>query len=249
MEKNKRHVEVPNSVVTINSEDMTVRERNKAYTDRGVYLHLRSFMNGKTMTALVSFETLSEQCKMSRGGTINAVNRLIQNGDIEKVKIGKCNGYKFNPHSDKFQMYDYEFIKNPDLDIKQQSVLMSIQPYMFINDNIGKVTLSLTDMSKLSNISIDTLSRRFEELEKQDILIRRITKNLQGNDTTAYEFNIAKIGQLILCKLEEHDEDIKELKRKDMENTAKIKMLENQVYSLKKIIAPNSNNNQEEIML
>ncbi len=206
MDHNKQHVQVPNSVSQPNQKQ-DGRTMRKEYNDLNTYAQLKKFMNGQTKMAIVSIARLAQDCEMSNQGIVNSLKRLEECGDIEKTKVGKCNAYKFNTKSEKFEMYDYEFLKNKDLSPKQKAFMIAIQKHLYVDKDTGiaKTTFSDKELSEKTGISESTIYRRVSELIANNFISKRLTTDSEGNSCEALEFNLPKFGQFVLCKIEQHD--------------------------------------------
>lgn len=202
----KQHVQVPNSVssIPVKQDGRTTR---KEYNDLNVYAQIKKFMNGQTKIAVVSIARLARDCEMSNQGIANAIKRLEECGDITKMKVGKCNAYKFNTNSEKFEMYDYEFLKNKDLTTQQKAFMIAVQKHLYVDKTTGiaKTTYSDKELSEKTGISESTIYRRVNELIDNNFINKRLTSDNDGNPTEALEFNLPKFGQFVLCKIEQHD--------------------------------------------
>ena len=206
--KINRHVQVPNSVgKNIDSDKKT--KHKKHYTDVLIYGFLRKNMDRNTMVAFISLRSIAEATDMSVGGVTAAIKRLEEAGDVAKIKMegGKNqNGYKFNPHSEKFEMYDLNFLENKELNSLQKSYYMIMQPYLYVDKDtgIGKTTYNDLEISELTGISKTVAQERRRELESMGFISRRLTTDMEGNSCEALEFNLPKFGQYVICKIEEH---------------------------------------------
>ena len=246
MEENKksnRHVQVPNSVASNIDSNKKTRYK-KHYTDVLVYGFLRKNMDGKTMVAFISLRGIAEATDMSVGGVTAAIKRLEESGDVTKIKMEggrNQNGYKFNPHSEKFEMYDLNFLENKELNNLQKSYYMIMQPHLYVNKDtgIGKTTYSDLEISELTGISKTVAQERRKELERMGFINRRTTTDIEGNSCEALEFNLPKFGQYVICKIDEHSEVIA---RQQME----INKLKQDMEIMKKFI---KNSNAEDIII
>ena len=202
-------------------------------------------MNKDTMTSFISLRQIAESVDMSVGGVTAAIKRLEEAGDVEKIKEGKNkNGYKFNPHSEKFEMYDLNFLDNKELNPLQKSYYMIVQPYLYVDkeSGIGKTTYGDKEISELTGISKAVAQQRRVELEQLGFINRRLTINKNGNSCEALEFNLPKFGQYVLCALEKHEEDIELLKQnylKMQEEYARVSMELNKMKSIIKLTTSN----------
>lgn len=231
--KTNRHVQVPNSVgKNIDSDKKT--KYKKHYTDVLVYGFLRKNMDGKTMVAFISLKIIADATSMSIGGVASAIKRLEEAGDVTKIKMDKGrnqNGYKFNPHSDKFEMYDLNFLENKELNNLQKSYYMIIQPYLYIDKEtgIGKTTYSDLELSQITGISKTVAQERRRELERLGFINRRLTTDINGNSCEALEFNLPKFGQYVMCKIQEHDNAITNINMKMNQMEQEISFLKRQL--------------------
>ena len=207
MEHSKnQHIQVPNSVSAPNLKQ-DGRTTRKEYNDLNVYAQIKKFMNGQTKMSIVSIARLAKDCEMSNQGVVNAIKRLEECGDIEKTKAGKCNAYKFNTKSEKFEMYDYEFLKNKDLTSQQKAFMIAVQKHLYVDKNTGiaKTTYSDKELAVVTGMSESTIYRRVSELIDNNFISKRLTSDNEGNSCEALEFNLPKFGQFVLCKIEQHD--------------------------------------------
>lgn len=207
MEHSKnQHVQVPNSVSLPDTrkDGRTVR---KEYNDLNTYAQLKKYMNSQTKMAIVSIARLAQDCEMSNQGVVNSLKRLEESGDIEKHKAGKCNAYKFNTKSEKFEMYDFEFLKNKNLTSQQKSFMIAVQKHLYVDKETGiaKTTYSDKELAERTGISESTIYRRVSELIDNNFISKRLTSDEAGNSCEALEFNLPKFGQFVLCKIEQHD--------------------------------------------
>ena len=207
MESSKnQHVQVPNSVSSL-QEKKDGRTINKEYSDLNTYAQLKKYMNNQTKISLISVVRLAQDCDLSNQGTINSLKRLEQSGDIEKLRIGKCNGYKFNTNSEKFEMYDHQFLNNKELTSQQKAVFIAIQKYSFIDkeNGIAKTSFSIEELAEKTGISKTTMYRRVSEMIDNNFISKRLSSDKNGNSCEVLEFNLPKFGQYVLCKIEQHD--------------------------------------------
>lgn len=202
----KQHVQVPNSVSTP-QDKKDGRIVRKEYNDLNTYAQLKKYMNSISKVAVVSIARLAKDCEMSNQGIVNSLSRLQENGDIEKLKVGKCNGYKFNTKSEKFEMYDYEFLKNENLTSQQKAFMIAVQKHLYVDHNAGiaKTSYSFPELAEKTGISESTIYRRVSELIENQFIMKRLSTDQDGNSCELLEFNLPKFGQFVLCKIEMHD--------------------------------------------
>jgi len=200
----EQQIAIPDSVLNFKQDGRTTR---KEYNDLNVYAQIKKFMNSQTKMSIVSIARLAQDCEMSNQGVVNAIKRLEECGDIVKTKVGKCNAYKFNTKSEKFEMYDYEFLKNKDLTTQQKAFMIAVQKHLYVDKDTGVAKTTYTDkeLSEKTGISESTIYRRVSELVDNQFISKRLTSNNEGNPVEALEFNLPKFGQFVLCKIEQHD--------------------------------------------
>lgn len=231
-----QHVQVANSTSSnITSERTTTTK--KYYTDLMVYAVLKMAMNKDSKKSYKTLRKIAEETGMSLGGVQSAIKRLEEANDIFKTKEANRNAYQFNEKSEKFEMYDFTFLNNEDLNNLQKSFYIAIQKHLYIDKKtgVGKTTYSNKELSEKTGISEKVIAERKKELEDLGFVTRRLTSDKDGNSCEALEFNLPKFGQYVLCTLEKHEEDIAQLK----ENYAKSNMEINKLKSLLKLALPN----------
>lgn len=212
-----QHVQIPNGT----TENVTSEQKKpdkKYYTDLFVYAILKKYMISESGISLVSLRKIAEETSISLGGVQSAIKRLEEAKDIEKVKItGKNqNGYKFNPTSKKFEMFDKQFLDNKILTPHQKSFMITMQQHLFIDkqSGIGKTTYSSKELSEKTGLSERVINERRRELEISGFISRRTTTDKDGNACEALEFNLPKFGQYILCKLEETEKNMQDIQER-----------------------------------
>lgn len=243
----KQHVQIPNKTVENTTSERGTTDK-KFYTDLLVYACLRKYMVAESGISLVSLRKISEESEISLGGVQSAIQRLIDAKDINKIKISgrNQNGYTFNKTSEKFEMFDKEFLENKDLTNLQKAFMIMIQPHLFIDKSIGigKTTYTSKELSEKTGLSERVINDRRRELEVGGFISRRLTTTKEGVSCEALEFNLPKFGQYVLCKLEKLEQDVDKTK----EQIADMQMKINKLESIIKIAAPNALNIEEAII-
>jgi len=209
----KQHVQIPNKTVENTTSERGVPDK-KYYTDLLVYACLKKYMVAESGISLVSLRKIADETTISLGGVQTAIQRLIDAKDINKIKVSgrNQNGYTFNKTSEKFEMFDKEFLDNKDLTYLQKAFMIMIQPHLFVDKQlgIGKTTFSSKELSLRTGLSERVINDRRRELEEGGFISRRLTTDKDGNSCEALEFNLPKFGQYVLCKLEELDKNVNE---------------------------------------
>lgn len=223
-----RHVQVTNSVSSNITSEKT--SKKKHYTDLLVYACLKKYMDKNSRISIVTLRQVAEETTLSLGGVQSAIKRLEEALDIEKIKIlnKNQNGYRFNAKSEKFEMFDYDFLDNEFLTVQQKSFMIAVQKYLFIDKEtgVGKTTFSNKELSMYTGISERVILERRKELEQSGFISSRLTTNKDGGVCEALEFNLPKFGQHVLYKLEEHDKHLHSLDEKYASAEMRINKLE-----------------------
>ena len=239
----KQHVQVPNSTTKNVTSEVKNKNSKKHYTDLLVYACLRKHMDKDSKTSQVSLRKISDETGLSLTGIQSAIKRLIDNNDIEKSNAENkgANSYKFNSGSEKFEMYDKEFLENKELSTLSKSFMIAVQPYLYVDkgSGIAKTTFNTKEISDRTGLSKKVVNERIKELEISGFISKRLTEDKYGNSCEAIEFNLPKFGQHVLYKLEEHDIDIKQLKEKSAAQEMEINKLK---YMVKQLAKNNPNN-------
>lgn len=232
-----QHIQVSNSTSS-NLTSQKSPNNKKHYTDLIVYAFLKMTMDKNTKISFKSIRKIAEETGMSTGGVQSALRRLEESGDIKKTEIKnkKMNGYLFNEKSEKFEMFDYTFLRNEELDNKSKSFMMSIQKHLYIDKSTGiaKTTYNNRELSEKTGLSERVVSERTKELERMGFMSKRLTTDKDGNNCEALEFNLPKFGQHVLYTLEKHEEDIMKLKAESIQ----LKMELDQIKSTLKFVLP-----------
>ena len=170
---------------------------------------------------------------------INSIRKSIkileENKDISVSKKGRQNVYKFNPNSEHFEMFDYDFINNNNLDAKDKSYIIVSQQHMYKDGKLGTISYSDEELGKLIGLTARTVALRNKELQNKNILT--IRKSPLKDKTTGLfkeikQFDLELIGQAILFlgkKVNEHDIILDS-------HTEKLKEQEDEIKQLKEMI-------------
>lgn len=212
-QKAPRHVQVPTSFMHRSTQDPR---------DVVVYTFIKKHMDKATLIAYPSITTISNETSFSRAYIVSAINRLVQNKDIEVVKGGKghSNRYKFNKNSDKFEMYSYDFLEDKEYSINVKMVILILQQYMFKDEyGIGKISYSFRELSLLTGLSRAFLSKSHKELEELGILSyvdNKKSNSLAGIKGRTMKYSLKELHQEFITvkkQVEENTEDINQIKK------------------------------------
>lgn len=242
MEENKRHVQVPN--------DMT-KTNVISPKDLLIYTAIKRYAN-KEGISYPSLKRISEDS----GAAINTVRKSIsileREGYIEIDKSKKGNIYHCIK-CDNFEPFSYEFLDRKDLSFTDKAYYIASQQYMIKDNNVGKISFTNKELSKVINMPESTISKCNRSLQSKGYLTILDTK-MKDLETGILKkekvFDLEKLGQSIVFILKAHHEQIKQ-------NTADIadikessKAIINENISLKKdieILKTNYNKLYEEL--
>ena len=212
---NKQHVQIQSDI------NEGLKANTLEYTDILVYACMKKYMNKDTLQTFVSISTIVKDTSLSRSSVMRAITSLILSGDLillEKTKNKKV--YKFNKISDKFEKYTYDFLEHEDLDAKQKAYLILVQPLLFKKGLEGRTQYSDIEISKLTGMSRDTVSRRKKELLSKGYITNQLITDKNGNSSNVTIYALDKMLQTLAIDTKKNTEDIAQL-QKDQERLQK----------------------------
>jgi DNA-binding MarR family transcriptional regulator len=204
-------------------------------TDVLIYLYLKCYDN-KEHKCYPSLSTLSKRSKAAVNTIKKAINNLVLAGYIDVKKIGRSNYYFFKK-TIKFDKFYLSFIDNTDLTFKEKAYIACIYQYMYKDiAPYGKLSFTNKDLADLINVSEDGVYRLNKSLVRKKVLqiLKESKRNLEtGCPEELKLFDLQKCGQAALWLIQDNCERIEELERKDKEKDKIIKMLKEEINSLK----------------
>lgn len=158
--------------------------------DLVIYAYLRKHYNHITKEAYPSLDTLSKESGISKPTVIKCVNRLAQKEFISITKQNKVNHYTFS-EVNKFEIYSYDFLDDPNLSTSDKAYIICMQPHMFKNVDlgIGKVTYSELDIAQMLNIDLRTLRKYESRLSDGDRPIMTMVPTKKKDEVTGLTIN------------------------------------------------------------
>ena len=207
--------------------------------DALVYAYLRSYMNGQTKECFPSLRTLSEDT----GLTVNTISKSINSLESQELisinKVNKYNVYKFTDISlNHFEPFSYEFLSSLKISPKLKGYWLLLQRYTFKTDGTGYAKTTYTDyeLSNILDIPLRTIKQYNKELKNSGILTMTSTKvkNENGENRYLKLFNLKEISQdmfFVKNKLNEHDQELLELRKLVEEQNKKLAKLEMKINS------------------
>ena len=169
-----------------------------------IYTAIKRYSN-KDGVAYPSLKRIADDSGASINTVRKSISLLEKEGYIEIDKTKKNNVYYCKKYNN-FEPFSYEFLDRKDLTFTDKAFFIASQQYMYKDNNDGKISMSLNELSDLINMPESTISR--------------CNKNLQDK---GYLTVLDKLGQTVVFLLKEHNkqinqntEDIDSLK-KDMD--------------------------------
>lgn len=215
-----RHVQLPNSMC----------EEGLRPEHLLVYLSIKRFMDSD-YRAYPSLRRISELSGLG----INKIKVLI--GELEEKEYftverrGRGSVYHFNRYK-AFEPFSYDFLDNKNLSSSEKAYIVAAQQYMYKEEEgIGKVGYSNRQLARKINVSEHAIRKYDKALEAKGYLAK-----IAGGK----EFNLAKIGQMIVWVLKNHEdritentENINEIKEDNKRMSDEIEMLKEEIRKLK----------------
>lgn len=201
-------------------------KKNLSQNELLVYVMLKTCMDKDTLIAYPKQSTLQELTGLSIPTIKKCLENLEKKNEIKILRNEKLHRYKFNEHSDTYEMYSYEFLKEIDLKKDLKAFLIAMQPIMYKNDipGVGKVTLPTTEIAHITGLSEDTILRKNRELMRLGICEEIPCNTMSGEKGRMLMYGLMKIGQEFVTvrnQVIENTEDIKNIKE-DMKDLQKI---------------------------
>lgn len=196
--ENKRHVQVPNNMNSLNN------------IDYAVYAAIKSYKIGDN-PCFPSQETIANKLDLTIPTIRKSIRKLEELNYLIITKKGKMMYYDFPKHN-QFEVFSKEFIDCKSISSKAKGYLIGSQQIMFKDiKGFGKTTLSTKELANKINVTEKTVRKLDKELIDKGFLTIVTTSNkdpLTGLKQQERLFNLEKLGQAIIWKLKEHDERI-----------------------------------------
>ena len=195
--------------------------------DQYIYLLLKSHVNGITKLCFPSLKTLASESGLSIPTVRKCIDNLKNFRYIGIVNHKRKNYYLFSKYK-KFEPFSPDFLKQTKISPTTKAYLIAIQQYMYKEiENIGKISYTNMDLSRLTGIPESTIRKCNNELASLNIL--EILKNKNRTETKVFKMNELHQEIIWLLKeheeqLSEHDADIKNIK-KDVDELKEYKLL------------------------
>lgn len=203
----KQFVQVP----TINLKEIGLKMK-----DLVVYAYLKKHYNHTTKEAYPSYDTLAKESGISKPTIIKCIERLKEKGYINYRKANRRIYYTFS-ESNKFEIYSFDFLDDKSLSTNDKAYIISMQPYMWKNEQlgIGKVVFSDLEIANKLNIDLRTLKNYEKHLQEQDKNILTFIPSKKVDPDTGLIinerlFNFEAYNNLIALKFMQVDEKLED---------------------------------------
>ena len=226
-EKSSKHEQVPDNLYS----------EHLRFGDKLVYANIRKYANKETLTCYPRVDTIAEDCGLSVKTVTLAIKRLQKAGLLKVTpRKGTSSMYQFYKLDDGFERFSEDFLK---LNISPQakSYYIEIQQYLFLNKEKGtnETTYSNEEIGRRIGLCTKSIKKYNTELINAGILqeTRLTTLDLGGVRQIKKSFDLQTLGQAIVYKLREHDvqlqehtQQIEDLKVENEQMKSRIKALE-----------------------
>lgn len=172
-----------------------------------IYVCIRRYMNGKTLEAFPSLDTIKKDSGCSLPTIRKTIKNIVKKEYISLSNRGRQIVYKFN-NSKSFEPFSYEFLDNKNLTKAEKLQILCTQQFMYKNNGIGKISWTDTRLAEETGLDRGTIAKNTKSLIAKGYC-SQISLQSKDNETglinkeTIYHLN--ELGQAIVFKLNEHD--------------------------------------------
>ena len=231
----EQHIQMPNN--------MTVTKELEP-RDLLVYVAIKRYMNGETKQAYPSTNLIAKVTGYSRPTVDKSIRKLEETGYINVEKRPRMSSiYTFNDYKT-FEPFSYEFLDKEDITANEKAWLLVSQQYSRKDvEGFGIISYSTRELSDMTNMSKDTINRCIKGLENKGYLTLSDQKRREDGGLVQTKItNLNELGQAIIWKLKDHDEQIQK-------NTDDIEALKRQVEILSKALKERMSNDRDEFKI
>ena len=185
-----------------------------------IYACIRRYMNKDTMIAYPSISTIAKDSGCSKPTVLKTLQNIKNKGYIEIIEgsKGQGNHYKFNNELS-FEPFSYEFLDNKNLTKSEKLQILCTQQYMFKEGGIGKISYSDRELSELTGLDRQTISRNNASLINKNYM-SQISLKTRESDSGCFNketiYHLRDLGQAIIFTLMNHEDQINQ-NTKDIE--------------------------------
>ena len=202
---NEQFVKVPN--IDLKAQGLEMK-------DLVVYAYLKKHYNHITKESFPSFQTLANESGISKPTVMKSVDRLQAAGYISINKVKKVNHYTFS-EVNKFEIYSFDFLEDPNLSTSDKAYIICMQPHMFKHSNlgVGKVTYSELDIADRLGIDLRTLRKYENHLQQGDHPIMTLVPTKKKDPVTGLAiqeriFDFEAYNNILALKFKQIDEEL-----------------------------------------
>lgn len=231
---NRQHVQVPN---------MNLKEESLDLIDPYVYACIKRYMNNVTKEAFPSLDTILEDTGLAKHTVLKSIKRLSNANYLRtEKKKGLSTRYIFNDYR-KFEIFSFDFLDNDNLTPKEKAYLITIQNKMY-KDNvleIGKITLSNSDIKEFLNIDPKTMRKLEQSLQEKNVLQLIPVKSRDERGVCVNEriYSFVDFANLVALKFSETDTQIQELNKQQADIKKQFELMQEEINRLKKMMQKN----------
>lgn len=239
---NNQHVQLPK---------MDLVKEGLSLNDPYIYVCVKQYMNNTTQEAYPSIATIVKDSGMKRNSVVESLQRLEQAGYLEIIKVsGKSNHYKFSPYK-VFEIFSYDFLKQPNLTHKERAYLVVMQQFMYKNPytGLGCVSFTTKEIEKRTGLNYRTIKKYEKSLQEKGIFSTTPMRKKDAEtglmlETRNYDFK--EFSNLVAMKFlesdlkfAEHDENFQRVDQQLKDMAKQIQMLKDENDRLKKQLQDN----------
>lgn len=226
---NRQHVQVPN---------MNLKEESLDLIDPYVYACIKRYMNNVTKEAFPSLETILKDTGLANYTVLKSIKRLSNANYLRtEKKKGMSTRYIFNDYK-KFEIFSFDFLDNDNLTPKEKAYLITIQNKMY-KDNvleIGKITLSNSDIKEFLNIDPKTMRKLEQSLQEKNVLQLIPVKSRDERGVCVNEriYSFHDFANLVAIQFMKTEEQIQDLNKQNEDIRKQFAMMQEEIERLKK---------------
>ena len=219
----KKHVQVAHELDIMRSKHIL------EHGDKIIYAAIRIYMNVETRECYPALNTIATKLKCSKTKIINALERLLTTGLINKHFDGRKNHYYF-PETEfdkQFEMFTEEFLEL-ELPLNVKEYYMDIQPFLYGKETgIGKCSFSNAELARRTGWTVPSIKKYNTYLIEHGFLEEETTdkKDSAGFPIVQKNFDLQSLNQAALWA--------KKITEQVIMNTSDIEQMKKELEELK----------------
>lgn len=186
-----------------------------------IYVCIRRYMNKDTMEAYPSLNTIVRDSGCSKPTVSKIIKKIQEKGYFTVTYTGSYTIYKFN-NEKSFEPFSYEFLDNKNISKSAKLQILCTQQYMYKNNGVGKISMSDTQLAKLTGLDRHTIVKNNNALINSGYA-SQVTLQARESEAGCFRqemiYHLDELGQAIVFAIQNHEErlqntedGIKELK-------------------------------------